>query len=147
MRKLIVLRKKTFVGCIAKVKIYAEDPAGDTNIGGVKCRLLGKLKNGEKATFEIGNESTKIFAIYDKMSKDYCNDYYTVPAGEEDCEISGKAHFNPFAGNPFYFDGVTDEVVLANRKKNSRKAMAIAIPLIIVAAAAGFAIGYYLVRF
>ena len=141
MRKLNVTRTKSFVGCAGKVKIYIEDPNGDVNISGTPCKLLGKLKSGESASYEIGNDSYKIFAIYDKMSKNYCNDFYTVPAGEEDCNVTGKAHFNPFGGNPFYFDGVTDETVLANRKQNKKKSLIIGIPVFIIAALVGAGVG------
>ncbi len=147
MRNLTVIRRKSFVACISAVKIYIEDSEGDTVINGTKCRLLGKVKNNERVTFEIGNESYKIFAVYDKISKGYCNDYYTVPAGEEDHYVSGISHFNPFGGNPFYFDAVNDGTAIANRKKNSKKALAILIPVFVVAVVAGFLIGYYLIRF
>ena len=105
MRNLTVKRRKAFAGCLGKVKIYIEDANGDTNINGIPCRLLGKLKNKECATYEIGNESLKLFAIYDKMSKGYCNDCYTIPAGEEDIEVSGDAKLNPFMCNPFLLEG------------------------------------------
>ena len=144
MRNLTVRRRKTFVGCLGKVKIYIEDAAGETEINGTKCRLLGKLKNNESATYEIGNESCKLFAIYDKMSKSFCNDIYVIPEGEEDLEISGKAKFNPFMGNPFLFDGNMNEEAFNNRQKNKKKATIIMVPVMIVAVIAGFLIGYYL---
>jgi len=142
MRKLNVTRTKSFIGCAVKVKIYVEDPDGDVVISGTHCKLLGKLKSGESASYEIGNDSYKIFAIYDKMSKNYCNDFYTVPAGDADCYVTGKAHFNPFGGNPFYFDGVTDETVLANRKQNKKKSLIIGIPIFTAAIVIGALIGY-----
>lgn len=144
MRNLTIIRRKTFVASLGKVKIYIEDANGDTNINDTKCRLLGKLKNDSRETFEIGNESCKIFAIYDKASKGYCNDVYVIPEGEDDYYISGIAHFNPFMGNPFYFDGNTNEEALAMRKKTKKKAMLIMIPVMIIAVIAGFLIGWYL---
>ena len=143
MRNLTVRRRKAFAGCAGKVKIYIEDINGDTDINGTKCRFLGKLKNNESATYEIGNEKCKIFAIYDSMSKVYCNDFHTIPEGEKDIEVTGVAHFNPFMGNPFYFDGA-DEEALANRKKNGGKGKMIMIPIMIVAVVAGFLIGFFL---
>ncbi len=131
MRKLTITRRKAFAGCLGKVKIYIQDPNGDEEIRCTRCRLLGKLKNGQSASFEIGNDSYKIFAIYDEMSKNYCNDFYTVPEGEEDFYITGKAHFNPFGGNPFYFDDVADKTVLANRKDNKKKSLIILISVIV----------------
>ena len=144
MRKLTIRRRKTFVGCLGKVKIYIEDAAGDTEISGTKCRLLGALKNNDVATYEIGNESCKIYAIYDKMSKSFCNDIYLIPEGETDLEISGKATFNPFMGNPFMFDGNMNEEAIKNRQQNKKKATIIMVPLTIIACVAGFLIGFYL---
>ncbi len=140
MRKLTVKRRKTFVGCSSKVKIYIEDFNGDTYINGIKCRLLGKLKNNECATYEIGNESYKLFAIYDNISKNYCNDYYTISAGASDVEVSGIAHLNPGGGNPFLFDGVTDEEALYNRSINSKRGIFILIGILVSAFLAGVAV-------
>ena len=44
MRTLTIERKKSFVGCIAALKVYIEDPlAGELTINGVRCRKLGTL--------------------------------------------------------------------------------------------------------
>ena len=144
MRNLTVIRRKTFVACLGSVKIYIEDANGNTNINGTKCRLLGKLKNNSRETFEIGNESCKVFAIYDKASKGICNDVYIIPEGEDDLYISGIAHFNPFIGNPFYFDGTPCEEAIAMRKQTKKKAVLIMVPVMIIAVIAGFMIGWYL---
>lgn len=144
MRILTVIRRKSFVGCLAKVKLYIEDENGETVINGTKCRLLGKLKNKESVTCEIDNEQRKLFAIYDKMSKGFCNDIYTIPAGEDNVFISGVAHFYPFMGNPFLFDGNPDAEANTNRQKNKKKAALIMVPVMIVAVVAGFLIGFYL---
>lgn len=146
MRKLTIKRRKAFAGCLVKVKIYIEDPAGDTDINGTKCRLLGMLKNNEAATYEIGNESLKLFAIYDKMSKTFCNDIFIIPKGEEDLEISGVTKFSPVMGNPFLFDGNDNAEATENRQKNKKKATVIMVPLMIIFAIAGFFIGFYIVR-
>lgn len=144
MRNLTVIRRKSFVGCLAKVKIYIEDANGDQIINDTKCRLLGKLKNNESATYEIGNHSCKLFAIYDKASKGFCNDIYIIPEGETDIEVSGIAKLNPFMGNPFLFDGNTNEDAVANRRANTKKAALIMIPVMVIAVAVGFLIGFYL---
>ena len=142
MRKLTLKRKKSLVASIMKVKVYIEDEnCNEIQIGGVPCRKLGTLKNGEEKTFEISEESAKLFVIVDKVSKNFCNDFYQLPAGNEDISLSGKNVFNPFAGNPFYFDGVTDENVLKNRKKGKKIGIAIAISAFIV----GFVIGFCLI--
>jgi hypothetical protein len=128
MRNLTITRTKSFVGCLGKMKVYIEDPmGGDTVISGVNCRKLGDLKNGETVTFPIGGEAARVYVIADQMSKNYSNDYYPLEAGTEDVVLTGKNHFNPGAGNPFRFDGVTDETVLANRKKGGRKGIVVLI--------------------
>ncbi len=139
MRNLTITRTKSFVGSLGKMKVYIEDPCtGDTAIGGVTCRKLGELKNGETATFPIGCEAARVYVIADKLSRNYSNDYYPLEAGTGDVALTGKNHFNPGAGNPFRFDGVTDETVLANRKKGGRKGILI----IVIAALVGFLGGY-----
>lgn len=121
MRNLTIKRQKTFVACLAKMKVYIEDPiGGGLTIDGVVCRLLGTLKNGEEKTFEIDNEERRVYVIADRLSKGFCNDYYTVPAGEGDVDLCGKNYFNPATGNAFRFDGVDDTAILENRKRGLR---------------------------
>ena len=128
MRNLTITRTKSFVACLGKMKVYIEDPmGGSTVISGVNCRKLGDLKNGETVTFPIGEVAARVYVIADQMSKNYSNDYYPLEAGTEDVVLIGKNHFNPGAGNPFRFDGVTDETVLANRKKGGRMGIVILI--------------------
>jgi hypothetical protein len=103
------------------MKVYIEDPmTNELMISGVPCRKLGQLKNGETAEFMIENEAAKVFVIADTLSKELCSESYQLPYGEEDVSLSGKNHYNPGAGNPFYFDGVTDPTILAGRKKKSK---------------------------
>lgn len=138
MRNLTITRKKSFVGCLGKMKVYIEDPdSGELMINGVSCRKLGTLKNGETATFPIGDLAAKVFVIADKVSRNFSNDYYPLSAGTEDISISGKNTYHPGAGNPFRFDGVTDPEVLANRKKGSHKGILILIAALIL----GFVLG------
>ena len=122
MRNLTIKREKSFVGCLTKARIYVYDEElGDTKINGDLCYKLGELKNGQEASFIIGDEETKIYVIQDKFSKNMCNEMYIIPAGYEDIYLMGECKYNPFAGNNFRFHGVTDERVLANRKKVSKK--------------------------
>lgn len=133
MRSLTIRRNKSFVGCAIKLKVYIQDETeGELLIGGVMCRKLGDLKNGEEKTFSIHEREARVYVIADKLSKDFCADYVTVPAGNEDVFLSGKNHYNPVAGNPFWFDGVTDEVVLANRKKNKGRSGIVMIAAVLV---------------
>lgn len=139
MRNLSITRIKSFVASLGKMKVYIEDPdQSELVINGVPCRKLGILKNGETATFPIGEQAARVFVIADKASRNFSNDCYPVPAGTEDVVLSGKNHFHPGAGNPFRFEGVTDPALLASRKKGSRKGILILILALIL----GFAIGF-----
>lgn len=141
MRQLTIRRAKSSVACLTKVKLYIEDAtANDLVINGVACRKLGELKNGEEKTFTIGEEAAKVYAIAGKMSKNYCNEYYPLPAGQEDLFLSGKNRYNPANGNAFRFDNNDTPDVLENRKKNSFKGLAVLAVSLIV----GFALGYFI---
>ncbi len=142
MRKLTIKRQKSFVGCLVKAKVYIEDTvAPETEINGVPCRKLGDLKSGEEKSFEITNSGAKLFVIADQMSKNFCNEFVNIPEGEEDVYFSGKNYFNPLSGNPFRFDGVTDEETLQNRKENVKKGG----PILAVCIAVGFVAGFVVV--
>lgn len=138
MRNLTIRRNKSFVASLGKMKVYIEDAdAGEILIDGVPCRKLGDLKNGEEQTFLITEQAARVYVIADKLSRNYSNDYYPIPAGWDPVFLSGKNCYNPGAGNPFRFDGVTDPTVLANRKKGSKKGIVI----LIVALILGFVLG------
>ncbi|MBO5866642.1 MAG: hypothetical protein J6Q55_01120 [Clostridia bacterium] len=139
MRELTIVRQKSFVGCAGKVKIYIEDHQNsELAINGVPCRKLGELKNNQEQTFTITEDAVKLFAIYDILSKDKFNEVVNLPASNEPIKLTGKAHFNPSAGNPFRFEGITDEETLTNRKKGSNFGMI----LMIIAVAVGFVVGF-----
>lgn len=155
MRNLTITRQKRFVACLGTMKVYIEDAqAGDLAIKvyakdeatgqpvqkEIRCRKLGTLKNGETATFSIGEESARVVVIADKLSKNFCNEYYTIPEGQEDVALTGKNKYNPAAGNPFQFDGVTDEMILQNRKKGTKTGLVV----LIIAAIFGFVLGFVL---
>ena len=139
MRNLVITRKKSFVACLGTMKVYIEDPLHpEITISGVPCRMLGTLKNGEEKAFPIDEDARRIFVIADKLSKDFACESYPLPEGTEDIRLTGKNHYNPTAGNPFYFDGNTDPTALASRKKGKR----FGIILLVCAILAGFAIGF-----
>ena len=145
MRNLTIKRNKAFVGWGAKDKVYLEDYMNnDIIINGVPCRKIGTLKNGEEKTFEIDPVATKVYIINDKLSRNMCNDFYKIPAGEEDVTITGEHKYNPFNGNAFRFDGVTDEEVLANRKKTTRKASVFYVLIFAFFFIASFALTFFL---
>lgn len=140
MRTLTIKRNKTFVGCAVKLKVYIEDQfEGDTVIGNCPCKKIGEIKNGEEKTFPIANCEARVFVIGDKLSKNYVNEFFRIPAGLENVYLSGKNHYNPFAGNPFRFDGNDTPEVLEHRKKIKKKAYII----MVLACIAGFLIGFF----
>lgn len=138
MRKLTIKRKKSFVASLAKLKVYIEDPAGELDITGIKCRLLGTLANGEEKSFYIEENAAKIFVIADKMSRDYCYDCRNLPEGNEDIYLTGKNAFNPATGNAFRFEGGTEEEVV-KRHKESRT---VGIIVLITAIVIGFTVAW-----
>ena len=138
MRYLTIRREKSFVGCLVKSHVYIEDPYyGDTTIGGVRCRKLGDLKNGTEVTFTIGDEAARVYVICDKLSKNYCNDFFPVPAGDFNVLLVGKHEYNPAAGNAFRFYGNDHPDAVENRKRGSR----VGLTVLIVAIVIGFLVG------
>lgn len=102
-RNLTIKRMKSFVCCLAKIKIYIEDPtSNEFLINDTPCRKLGDLKNGEEKTFQITEQEAKVFVIADKSSENYCKECYILPNGQEDILLSGKCKFD--ATNAFRLD-------------------------------------------
>lgn len=141
MRKLTIKRKKSFVASLAKLKVYIEDPAGEFDITGIKCRLLGTLANGEEKSFYIEENAAKVFVIADKMSRDYCYDCRNLPEGNEDIYLTGKNAFNPATGNAFRFEGGTDEEVAKRHKESKKGGLIVLITAIVIGLTAGWIIG------
>lgn len=141
MRNLTIKREKSFVGSLAKMKVYIEDPtSNEICINDISCRKIGDLKNGEEKTFQIDEQEVKIYVIADKLSKNYCNEFYQLPAGQEDVFLSGKNKFNPANGNAFRFDNNESEETIASRKRGARKGLLILIVAAIVGAVVGYSI-------
>lgn len=139
MRNLTIKRTKSFVACTAKMKIYIEDAtSNEIIINNTPCRKIGELKNGENKTFQVDEQAAKIFVIVDKISKNYCNEYYQLPDGDEDLFLSGKNMFNPANGNAFRFDHNTSEGIVANRKAGTRKGLVVSIALSVIGAIIGY---------
>lgn len=142
MRNLTIKRTKTYVASLIKMKIYIEDPmCGEIVINGASCRKIGDLKNGEEKTFQIGEQQTKVFVIADTASKNFCNEFYTLPEGQDDIYLTGKNKFNVANGNAFRFDNNESEDVLSNRKRGVRKGLLVLLVAILIGAASGFAVG------
>ena len=141
MRNLTIKREKSFVGCLAKMKVYIEDTtSNEMRINDVPCRKIGDLKNGETKTFQIDEQTLKVYMIADKLSKNYCNEFYQLSAGQEDIFLSGKNKFNPANGNAFRFDNNESEENIANRKRGTRKGLLILIIAAIIGAVVGYSI-------
>lgn len=137
MRKLTIIREKRFVAKLGKMKIYIEDPVfGELRINGIPCRKIGELKNGEEKTFEIGENAAKIFVIADKISRNYSNEYYDLPAGTEDIVLTGRNEFNLATGNAFRFEG--NEATAENRRRGTR----IGVVVLCVSVFIGLLVGY-----
>lgn len=141
MRNLTIKREKSFVGSLAKMKVYIEDPtSNEMRINDVPCRKIGDLKNGETKTFQIDEQTLKVYVIADKLSKNYCNEFYQLPAGQEDVFLSEKNKFNPANGNAFRFDNNESEENIANCKRGTRKGLLILIIAAIIGAVVGYSI-------
>ncbi len=139
MRNLTIKRTKSFVGCLAKIKIYVEDPtSNEICINNTPCRKIGDLKNGEEKTFQICEQEIKVFVIADKLSKNHCNEFYQLSAGQEDVFLSGKNKFNLANGNAFLFDNNENEEAQQNRRNGSKKGLLV----LCVAIIAGVIVGY-----
>ena len=139
MRNVTIKRKKKFVASLSKVRIYIEDPfSSELTINDVPCRKIGELKNGEEGSFLVENREAKIFVIGDKVSKEFCSDYYQLPEGEEDIYLSGENRFSLSSGNAFRFDNNDTPEVQEARKKGKKKGRV----LIIIGLIVGLAIGH-----
>ena len=104
MRNLTIQRRKRAIAMLAPVQFFVEDPAGDVTIRKTRCRKLGEIKNGQMATFTIGEEAVRIFALHEMFSRNYAHDYYDIPAGTEDIQLAGENRLNPFTGHGYRFD-------------------------------------------
>lgn len=144
MRNLTIKRTKSFIACLAKAKVYIEDPySNDLVIDNVTYRKLGTLKNGEEKSFVIDENPRRIYVIFGKSSKNYCNDFCDIPAGREDVYLTGKNRYNPAAGNPFRFDGVETPEMYVNRVNSTNKGIVV----LIIAVAIGIVVGNMLAFF
>lgn len=102
MRKLTMIRKKTIVASFMKAYLYVEVIGkGELVLDEIDCVHVGTLKNGESITVEIPENNLTVFIVYDKLFPQRFHASYTITAGVSDITLYTKAHFNPFAGNPF----------------------------------------------
>ena len=147
MRNLSILREKSFVACAGTLKVYIEDHAcGELEIQGIPCRKLGTLANGEQKTFQIDDSQARVYVIADKLSKNFANEFYEIPEGTDDISLSGKNHYNPFAGNPFYFHNNRNEESLQNRKQGKKKGLVVMAVSVIIGLLVGVPLGLGIVN-
>ena len=120
MRNLTIKREDSFVGKLTNAKVYLADSVEGEKIeiAGRQCRYLGSIKNGEEKTFEITNEKCRVFVIADKITKNICNDFYTISAGQNDVVLTGKHQFNLLNLSAFIFDGMPTREMARNRQYN-----------------------------
>lgn len=143
MRNLTIKREKTVVGCAAKMKVYIEDwDNGDTVISDVSCRMIGVLKNGQEATFQIGDASARIFIIAGNFSKSFCNEFYRIPEGSEDLYLTGRNKFNLFNGNAFRINGNDSEEVTEHRKKSTKRGALVTVLSFVISFTVAFIVGF-----
>lgn len=139
MRNLTIKREKAFAASLAKVKVYIEDAiANELTINGTPCRKLGDLKNGEEKTFCVGEEAAKIYVIADKLSKEYCNEFYQLPEGTDDVRLTGRNQADPGTGNSFVFDA---NVGVPGKKKKSLVGWIVLAVALVIGLVAGRLIG------
>lgn len=141
MRNLIIQRRKTFIASLITMKVYIEDIySNDLVINNIPCRKIGELKNGEQKSFLIDEYQRKVFVIADKISKNYCNDFYIIPTGYNDVFLTGQNKFDLTTGNAFRFDNNNNINVIEARKKGSYKGIIVLIISILL----GYFLGYFI---
>jgi len=101
MRKLILKRKKVFVASLVKIRVFLEDEKGELELGTVKCKEVGKLKNGGVLEYDIPNERIYVFVVFSKVLPNEYHFCYDIPAGDSNVELFTAPKLSPLKGNPF----------------------------------------------
>lgn len=141
MRKLIITRKHSIFGWAKKLQVYVSDfENNELEICDIPCKKIGILKNDESATFEIDNDTCRVFVIGDKGTRNSCCDSIHINAGSADVELTGKCKFNPARLNAFNFSGDPDEMAKRYRGNANRNGSIMIAGIIIVAVFLGIAI-------
>ena len=144
-RNLTIKRNRSSVGCLSRLKVYVEDhETVELIINDTPCRKLGELKNGEEKTFQVPARSVKVYVIAKTWSRNFCNDFYRLPEGQDDVFLSGECVFNALSNNAFRFDNNESAEVLENRKRGAKKGAGVLAVSLIIGSVIGYTIGYYL---
>ena len=135
MRKLTVIRNKSNTARFSSMRVFAEDEEnGNINLYGVKCRLLGTLKNGASATYEISEKSAEILFVGSSFSWKH-----DLPEGEEDVVLEGEVVSISGVGRAFAVKGdesQIEEVSQRIRSKNTKRSTLIRVLAILLVCAA-----------
>ena len=86
-RKLILKRKKTFVGSVGKTYVFLGDGQGEFVIKGIKCTEIGCLRNGDRGEYDIPTESVYVFVLGNKKYADEFHSCYQIPRGDKNVEL------------------------------------------------------------
>jgi len=103
MRKLTLVRKKSFIGCACRVYVYrtvAEGEEPQIVLGGLPCVLASKLKNGKSEEIEIPDADATVWVSNSRTFPDSYKAGFQYPAGAEPGTLYMKMKFSPFEGNP-----------------------------------------------
>lgn len=101
MRTLTLTRKKSFVGCACASDLPLLSAGGGDRYSQYPCKKVGELKNGQSASYEIGEDATVVFVAFSRSTPRSFYVRYSVPAGTENVALMTKPKFNPLEGNPF----------------------------------------------
>ncbi len=124
MRNLVINREKSFLGCLAKFRVYIEDPTSKKpKINGKQCRLLGTIKNGEQKAFAIPDDACRIYVVPETLFKNLITELFDIPAGEADIYLTGKCQYGAAGTVMFRFDQISSQEQLDNRKKGGKNTL------------------------
>ena len=105
MRKIIISRKKSIIGCACKLSFYImKNFEEGMQITKDKCDFLGTLQNNSVLESEAPESEFLLVAAYDNLGVFMVTDYIVIPRGTEEVTVGGKTKFNPSKGNPFLFE-------------------------------------------
>ncbi len=94
MRKITVIRKKSFVGMAMKAHVYLSDNTAKKNaINGIPVLEVGHLKNGKSITFEMPEDARYVIVSGNKLTRATGNKKVLIPANDKDYVLSTKAKF------------------------------------------------------
>jgi hypothetical protein len=101
MRKLIVKRRNVSTASLMKIKIFIENDNGEVELGSVKCKEVGSLKNGETGEYEIANRRDRVFVVFNKVSPNEYHAVHQIPAGNKNVELFTGPRYTASQGNSF----------------------------------------------